>query len=34
MTHATVRIIRQEHAALAVMLRSIVLLLEQHCPLR
>lgn len=30
MTHATVRIIRQEHAALATMLRSIVLLLEQH----
>jgi len=30
MTHATVRIIRQEHAALAAMLRSIVLLLEQH----
>jgi hemerythrin-like domain-containing protein len=29
-THATVRIIRQEHAALAAMLRSIVLLLEQH----
>ncbi|QSI31951.1 hemerythrin domain-containing protein [Variovorax sp. RKNM96] len=30
MTHATVRIIRQEHAALAAMLRSILLLLEQH----
>ena len=30
MTHATVRIIRQEHAALAAMLRSIVMLLEQH----
>ena len=30
MTHATVRIIRQEHAALAAMLRSIVLLLEQR----
>ena len=30
MNHATVRIIRQEHAALAAMLRSIVLLLEQH----
>ena len=30
MTHATVRIIRQEHAALSAMLRSIVRLLEQH----
>lgn len=30
MPHATVRIIRQEHAALAAMLRSIVMLLEQH----
>jgi hemerythrin-like domain-containing protein len=30
MTHATTRIIRQEHAALAAMLRSIVMLLEQH----
>jgi len=30
MPHATVRIIREEHAALAAMLRSIVLLLEQH----
>jgi hemerythrin-like domain-containing protein len=30
MTHATVQIIRQEHAALAAMLRSIVMLLEQH----
>jgi hemerythrin-like domain-containing protein len=30
MTHATIRIIRQEHAALAAMLRSIVMLLEQH----
>ena len=30
MTHATVRIIRQEHAALAAVLRSIVMLLEQH----
>lgn len=29
MTHATVRIIRQEHAALAAVLRAIVLLLEQ-----
>ena len=29
-THAAVRIIRQEHAALAAMLRSIVMLLEQH----
>ena len=29
-THATVRIIRQEHAALAAMLRSTVLLLEQR----
>ncbi len=28
--HAAVRIIRQEHAALAAMLRSIVMLLEQH----
>jgi len=30
MSHATVRIIREEHAALAAMLRSIVLLLDQH----
>jgi len=30
MTHTTTRIIRQEHAALAAMLRSIVMLLEQH----
>ena len=30
MTHATIRIIRQEHAALAAMLRSITMLLEQH----
>jgi len=30
MTHPTIRIIRQEHAALAAMLRSVVLLLEQH----
>ena len=30
MTHATVRIILEEHAALAAMLRSIVLLLAQH----
>lgn len=30
MTHAAVRIIRQEHAALAAMLRSIVMLLDQH----
>lgn len=30
MPHATVRIIRQEHAALAAMLRSIVMLLDQH----
>lgn len=30
MIHATTRIIRQEHAALAAMLRSIVMLLEQH----
>ncbi|MDP9898707.1 hemerythrin domain-containing protein [Variovorax ginsengisoli] len=30
MTQATVRIIRQEHAALSAMLRSIVQLLEQH----
>lgn len=30
MTHATIRIIRQEHAALAAMLRSINMLLEQH----
>jgi len=30
MTNATVRIIRQEHAALAAMLRSIIMLLEQH----
>ncbi len=30
MTHATLRIIREEHAALSAMLRSIVLLLAQH----
>ena len=30
MTHATIRIIREEHAALAAMLRSILLLIEQH----
>ena len=30
MTHAATRIIREEHAALAAMLRSILLLLEQH----
>ncbi len=30
MQHATVRIIREEHSALAAMLRSILLLLEQH----
>ena len=30
MSHATVRIIREEHAALAAMLRSILLLLDQH----
>jgi hemerythrin-like domain-containing protein len=30
MTHTAIRIIRQEHAALAAMLRSITLLLEQH----
>jgi len=30
MTHATTRIIREEHAALAAMLRSIPLLLAQH----
>ena len=30
MTHATTRIIRQEHAALSAMLRSILLLLAQH----
>ncbi len=30
MTHATLRIIREEHAALAAMLRSILLLLKQH----
>jgi hemerythrin-like domain-containing protein len=30
MTHATLRIIREEHAALAAMLRSIPLLLAQH----
>jgi hemerythrin-like domain-containing protein len=29
-THVAVRVIRQEHAALAAMLRSIVMLLEQH----
>lgn len=30
MTHATLRIIREEHKALAAMLRSILLLLAQH----
>lgn len=30
MTHATTRIIRNEHSALAAMLRSVVLLLAQH----
>lgn len=30
MTHATLRIIREEHHALAAMLRSILLLLAQH----
>ena len=30
MPHTTLRIIREEHAALAAMLRSILLLLEQH----
>ena len=30
MTHPTIRIIREEHAALSAMLRSILLLLEQH----
>jgi len=30
MTHATTRIIREEHAALAAMLRSILLLLAKH----
>jgi len=30
MPHATIRIIREEHSALAAMLRSILLLLEQH----
>lgn len=30
MTHVAVKIIRQEHAALAAMLRSIVTLLDQH----
>lgn len=30
MTHAAIRIIREEHMALAAMLRSILLLLEQH----
>jgi hemerythrin-like domain-containing protein len=30
MTHDTIRIIRDEHMALSAMLRSIVLLLEQH----
>ncbi len=30
MTHATTRIIREEHAALSAMLRSILLLLDQH----
>ena len=30
MTHATIRIIREEHAALSAMLRSILMLLAQH----
>lgn len=30
MTHASIRIIREEHAALSAMLRSIVLMLAQH----
>ena len=30
MTHPAIRIIREEHAALAAMLRSILLLLDQH----
>jgi len=30
MTHATVRIIREEHAALAAMLRSLLMMLAQH----
>jgi hypothetical protein len=30
MAHLTIRIIREEHAALAAMLRSIPLLLQQH----
>ena len=30
MSHATLRIIREEHSALAAMLRSIILLLDQH----
>jgi hemerythrin-like domain-containing protein len=30
MTHAATRIIREEHAALAAMLRSILLLIDQH----
>jgi hemerythrin-like domain-containing protein len=30
MTHVTIRIIREEHAALSAMLRSILLLLSQH----
>jgi hemerythrin-like domain-containing protein len=30
MTHATLRIIREEHAALSAMLRSILMLLAQH----
>lgn len=30
MSHATIRIIREEHSALAAMLRSIILLLDQH----
>ena len=30
MPHATLRIIRDEHSALAAMLRSIILLLDQH----
>ncbi|MDH6594369.1 hemerythrin-like domain-containing protein [Variovorax sp. TBS-050B] len=30
MTHATIRIIRQEHAALAAMLRSVIMLLDQY----
>jgi hypothetical protein len=30
MSHVAIRIIREEHAALAAMLRSILLLMEQH----